>query len=430
MAAAAVVGGADVVSADPEALRAVRRVGVASSWELTRAGRRLQLALAAASRAGVELPAWAVSLGDELVALATAWEALDRWVGEVGDAVAGADVVGLAPAAGPGRTVAAASVAAFVEPAPTWVDGLTDEEAEAAVFAAARQLRPFAPFLLGSQRSTVREQLAPLVRRVRRRWPAAVIGRPEACRGGRVQPKGLDDALDLLALPGPGRKPRVAGLVAGFASGFANGAGDTAGYDNLGGELARTAGHLASSVLIVGDVRDAGVEAARGNGWGVLAAAVAGVPGAGDAFKAAKSLDDVAGAAGALRKGAEIPGGLDAHDRLPKAHIASMHIGKSDEFLSDRLAAATKKRAVSTFIDREEAVRAISTALDVEAPKIATWLQTESATLVLEVPLDAPLGRVLLRGADAAIEGTHVRVVLLRHDWEHQYRVLTAFPTR
>lgn len=406
-----------VVCADPAALRAVRRVGVDASWELTKVGRRLSLALTAAAAAGDgSVPAWAAGLGDELVALADAWEALDSWTGQIGDAVARADTVALA--SGPVRTVATSSVAAFVEPAPTWVDALSDTEAEAAIFAAARQLRPFAPFLTGARRVAYRDQLAPLVRRVRRRWPSAVLRSPSmaaACRGGRAMPKGLDDAIDLLLLPGPGRAIRDAGVVEAAVSGFANGAGDTAGYDTLGAEIARTTGHVASGVLVFGDIRDGVVEASRGNGWGVAAAVGGLVPGAGDAFKGAKSAGDLADAVGDLRKlewWRDVPLDLAKHDEWG-GHGSLKHIGLSEAQLAQRLIDEPKLKFASSFTDDLTTRSAVRDVLESNTAGLAAWRASGEHTLVVSRRFEEPIGLVMPRGAPAA-PGYNVSLVLRR----------------
>lgn len=439
---------AGVVAADPEALRAIRRVGANASWELTRTGRRLALALASAD--GDEVPAWARSLGDEIAALAEQWEALDSWVGRVGDAVAGADVVGLAPAAGPGRTVAAGSVAAFVDATPTWVDGLTDEEAEAAVLAAARQLRPFAPFLMGSQRSAVREQLAALVRRVRRRWPDEVIRNPASdarCAPRRVMPKGLDDAIELLRLPGEGRRLRTAGIFEAALTGFTAGAA-TKGYETPGAETARTSGQVLSGILVFGDARDGVVEATRGNWWGVAASAAGAIPGAGDAFKGAKALDDVVDTAGDLRRldplfryptsGADLRtllrtdlvpgGGLHIHEWLD-GHTISKHVNRSDEQLAQRLVDEPVRKRVSTFLDRVEAEAAVSYAMNELRPQIQAMVERGYGEIGEFVPVPAGIGRVLARGADTPTAGNGVTIVIrAASESPFGYKLITAYP--
>lgn len=400
------------MAADPEALRAVRRVGVDASWELTRVGRRLALALGAAD--ADEVPAWARSLGEEIVALAECWEALDSWVGSIGDAVAGADVVGLAPAAGPGRRVAASSVAAFVEPAPTWVDGLSDAEAEAAVLAAARQLRPFAPFLMGSQRAALRDQLAALVRRVRRRWPDAMLSRPGACAGGRTMPKGLDDALDLLALPGEGRRRRTAGIFEAALSGFVAGAADP-GYETPGAEAARTVGHVASGLMVFGDARDGVVEATRRNWWGVAAAAAGAVPGAGDAFKGGKAAGEAMDAAGALRRleyWRDVPLDLAKHDEWG-GHGSLKHVGLSEAQLTQRLADEPKLKLASSFRDELTGRAAVRDVLERNTAELEAWRQTEEFALVVSERFEEPVGIVVPRGG-SALPGLKVSLVLRR----------------
>src|SRR5688500_9279372 len=92
-----VTGGGAVASASPAALAAVGRAGAAASADLTRCGRRLSAALTGGARFGV--PAWASWLGEDVGALADAWEGLDRWVGRVGAAFDAADAGLIGPPA-------------------------------------------------------------------------------------------------------------------------------------------------------------------------------------------------------------------------------------------------------------------------------------------------------------------------------------------
>lgn len=426
------------VSARPAALQAVRSSGRAADAELRAAGARLRATLSSVGsgrRTGV--PAWSESLGHDVLGLASSWSSLEGWVGRVGDALEAADdrfealagpLIGPPAPGGVGSKVVQApeaAVTAAVGERPTWVDGLSDDEALSVALLLAERYRPVADRIRGAERDRLRAQMWPLVARLRQRWPAAVLSAPTspsvACATPPPRrPDGLEDAIGLLLFAGPGRVPHTAGVVEAFGDGFLGGELSSP-YDNLGGEVARSAGHVASGVLVFGDVRDALVEGSRDN-WPGVALAVGGlVPGLGDAAKGAKAMD---GLASVQRAG--IPGGLAAHDALPKSHLSKFHIAKSDEFLRERLS-RSEKPVVSTFVDAAEAEAAIGSVLELERSRVLAWLGSNQAKLVLERP-DVSVGRVMVRGEPSSVEGRAVRVVLLRHEWEHQFRVLTAFP--
>jgi hypothetical protein len=57
-------------------------------------------------------------------------------------------------------------------------------------------------------------------------------------------------------------------------------------------------------------------------------------------------------------------GGLMAHERIDGAHTLAKHVGKSEEFLRNRLATEPHIRGASTFYDRQTAENAISGLLE------------------------------------------------------------------
>lgn len=92
---------------------------------------------------------------------------------------------------------------------------------------------------------------------------------PSACAPPPPRkPDGLEDAIRLLHLAGPGRVPHTAGVARPSAT-ASSAASLSSTYDNLGGEVARTTDQVASGVLLFGDLRDALVEGPRKNRAGV-----------------------------------------------------------------------------------------------------------------------------------------------------------------
>ena len=120
-------------------------------------------------------------------------------------------------------------------------------------------------------------------------------------------------------------------------------------------------------------------------------------------------------------------GGLAAHEAAG-GHTIARHVGKTDAQLAARLAAEPHISKASTFIDRATAESAIAQTIEANQAAITTWLGGSSN--VLRITHSVPgAGRVLVRGAAAAIDVDNVRVVLVRDpSLPTGYRILTAFP--
>ena len=154
-------GGVAVLASDrPASLRRAGVVGQACDADLPRAGRRVGSALAAVRARAVPTSFFA-GLGDD-VALASAWSLLDTWVDRVAEAFERADTGG-APVAGGGGgaggracgvigpalpasngapVVVADAASGIAGEGPTWVDALSDAEAETVALRLATTLRP------------------------------------------------------------------------------------------------------------------------------------------------------------------------------------------------------------------------------------------------------------------------------------------------
>lgn len=401
---------AAAVSARPEALRRVGRVGAACDADLRRAGSRL---------GALRVPQ-GPAIGDALVALAVEWSGLEAWVARVGEAFERADAGGLpwlgrtlvGDGVGAGAGVGVATVPeralGAVGDGPTWVDALSDAQAESAALRLARELRPVAERITGPERAELRAQLWPLVQRLRVRWPAAVISSPSSSPACATppprKPDGLEDAIRLLHLAGPGRVPHTAGVAEAFGDGFLGGELSSS-YDNVGGEVARTAGQVTSGVLVFGDVRDAVVEGSRDN-WAGVALALGGlVPGLGDVAKGGKAIDDVVDAR-------RVAIDLAEHDAWG-GHGLLKHVGLDDAQLLRRLAKEPKIPAASTFADANTANRAASTVVQENATEINAWLKGPTSQLLLDRRFEGVVGRVIPRGG-VVTDAHEVRLVIRR----------------
>lgn len=136
-------------------------------------------------------------------------------------------------------------------------------------------------------------------------------------------------------------------------------------------------------------------------GWELAAA----VPLGGSAFRAARAADDVVHL---------VPGGgLMAHEAAG-GHTLAKHVGKSEQFLRNRLATEPQIRGASTFYDRETAENAISGVLRANQRKVDRWLSGRRHQLELFDAGDRKLGILLLPGSGLPTEEGGIKVVLRR----------------
>jgi hypothetical protein len=130
------------------------------------------------------------------------------------------------------------------------------------------------------------------------------------------------------------------------------------------------------------------------------------------------------------------PGELELEAGVEGAHVLDVHVGRTPEELSARLAAPDSTlRASSTFLDLATAERAVQEAIDANEGRITKWLEGSARDLKPPIKYDAghPVGQVLSR--EAWLRGLPPRdssmltVVLRRSSTSPRgFVVLTAFP--
>jgi hypothetical protein len=120
-------------------------------------------------------------------------------------------------------------------------------------------------------------------------------------------------------------------------------------------------------------------------------------------------------------------GGLAAHEAAG-GHTIARHVGKSRDYLVQRLAENPKMEAASTFPDRATAERVIAEALEMQANEVQTWLAKPGKQLKLEVTMPYVTGQSLLRTGEL-IDVRGVRILLRRDpSLVTGYRIHTAYP--
>jgi len=108
-------------------------------------------------------------------------------------------------------------------------------------------------------------------------------------------------------------------------------------------------------------------------------------------------------------------GGLLAHEGLDGGHTIAKHVGKSEDFLRNRLATEPRLDMASTFFTREAAENVLTQLLDANAREIQHWLVHGPKGLVLTGRVPHPIGFAVLRGATGPVEAAGIRLVLRRN---------------
>jgi hypothetical protein len=107
-------------------------------------------------------------------------------------------------------------------------------------------------------------------------------------------------------------------------------------------------------------------------------------------------------------------GGLTAHEGLGGGHTLAKHVGKSEDFLRNRLATEPRIRAASTFYDRQSAETVLAAFLGANAAEIRRWLASGTRSLILTGRSSDPVGVALLRGVPGPVAASGIRMVLRR----------------
>ncbi|HEV2886132.1 MAG TPA: RNase A-like domain-containing protein [Jatrophihabitans sp.] len=178
---------------------------------------------------------------------------------------------------------------------------------------------------------------------------------------------------------------------------------------------------LAVAQLAVDSTRRARGESVRNASLGLELAAA--IPLGGNAFRSLRAADDVVHL---------VPGGgLMAHEGVDDAHTLAKHVGKSDEFLRNRLATEPHITGASTFYDRQAAENSISGLLRMNQRKIDRWLSGSVDELVLRGKLPTPAGVLIARGFNDPVPQHGIKIILRRSaKMENGYLLVTAMVTK
>ena len=126
----------------------------------------------------------------------------------------------------------------------------------------------------------------------------------------------------------------------------------------------------------------------------------------------------------------EVPGGgLAAHEEVG-GHLIERHVGKSEEWLVDRVRRENIS-AASSFRDLGEAEYFVARTLDQHQGAIDAWLDGQGGNrLVIDARFDASTGISVERGDTRAEDVFSIRLVLERSErLDTGYRIVTGYPS-
>lgn len=180
----------------------------------------------------------------------------------------------------------------------------------------------------------------------------------------------------------------------------------------------------AATVLAVAQLAVDGARRAHGEQVGAgqlgfeLAAAI---PLGGGALRSLKVADDVVHL---------VPGGGLAAHEAAGGHTLAKHVGKSEDFLRNRLVTEPRRVAASTFYDRQVAEETISQLIHSQRRIVNGWSKRGGFQLELLGRSPTPIGRLVVRDASAATDEAGVKVILRRNPkMAHGFFVYTAMVT-
>lgn len=126
----------------------------------------------------------------------------------------------------------------------------------------------------------------------------------------------------------------------------------------------------------------------------------------------------------------EVPGGgLQAHEDAG-GHLIERHVGKSEEWLVDRVR-RDNISAASSFRDIDEAEHFVAATLSGHQGRIDAWVDGQGGNrLVVDASFDASTGISVKRGDSSVEDVFSVRLVLERsNQLDTGYRIVTGYPS-
>ncbi|MGH9903187.1 MAG: RNase A-like domain-containing protein, partial [Pyrinomonadaceae bacterium] len=120
---------------------------------------------------------------------------------------------------------------------------------------------------------------------------------------------------------------------------------------------------------------------------------------------------------------------LDAHE-LAGGHTIERHVGRSENWLRNRLASDPDLQFASSFRNEAAANRAQGRFVNQNRAEIDAWLRGGEQRYVGEVTMNDPIGIVVERGRGGAVEPNRATVVLVRDNSPQGWHILTSYPVK
>ncbi len=120
---------------------------------------------------------------------------------------------------------------------------------------------------------------------------------------------------------------------------------------------------------------------------------------------------------------------LEDHENAG-GHSTEKHVGKSDNWLRNRFKKDPDIEAASTFYNDAAGNRAQGQIVKQKKVEIEEWNTNnkKSSRLVVEIEMNKPTGKVLLKGENEPFHSNKVRAIIIRDKSQQGWYILTSFP--
>lgn len=121
-------------------------------------------------------------------------------------------------------------------------------------------------------------------------------------------------------------------------------------------------------------------------------------------------------------------------DELLSGHTIEKHVGKSDNWLKQRLLDEPKTELASSYRNKEAANKTIAKFVKENKAEIEEWLKSGEHRFEKDITMEEPIGNVLGRGkggapVDKSIETARAWVTIIRDNSSKGWHVETSFPS-
>ena len=121
---------------------------------------------------------------------------------------------------------------------------------------------------------------------------------------------------------------------------------------------------------------------------------------------------------------------IDSHEEAG-GHTGERHIGKSEEWLKNRLKEEPNIPMASSFYSKEHANWAQNMVVRKHRKEIDAWLKSgQTKPLIIDIAMQSIIGKVLKRGKNKAVPTKKVRAIVVKNPDLNSWHFKTSFPTK